>query len=103
MPVKTFVHRESLRNRIREQFFRELDADRNGEIKKVGVYGLGGAGKSQLALSYLQRYRHDYDATFWIKAGQITSIDQDFLKIFHLLSDRTEIQNQLSADETRYF
>jgi tetratricopeptide (TPR) repeat protein len=99
MPVKTFVQREALRNSIREQFERSLGAYRERETKKVGIYGLGGVGKSQLALSYLQRYRNDYDATFWIQAGQTTSIDQDFLNIFQLLSNDAENQNQSSADK----
>jgi GTPase SAR1 family protein len=99
MPVKTFVQRATLRDKIREQLCRAPDDNRKGETKRVGVYGLGGVGKSQLALSYLQQYRGDYDATFWIQAGQAISIDQDFLRLFHLLSNRNEFQNQLSADE----
>jgi hypothetical protein len=82
MPVKTFVQRTSLREKIREQLCRKLGDDRKGETKKVGVWGLGGAGKSQLALSYLQRYRANYDATFWIQARQTASIDRDFLQIY---------------------
>ena len=99
MPVKTFVQRRRLREKIREQLCRELDVDRQGEARKVGVYGLGGAGKSQLALSYLQRYRGDYDATFWIQAGQATSVDQDFLKIAQLLPGGMKLQGQPSAGE----
>ena len=63
-PVKTFVQRSTLRDSIREQLLRGLDDDREGETKKVGVWGLGGARKSQLVRSYLQRYRADYNATF---------------------------------------
>src|SRR6266566_1440729 len=84
-PIKTFVQREALRENIREQLSRELDDDRKGGIKKVGIHGLGGAGKSQLALSYLRRYRVEYDATFWIQAGQPASIDRDFLEIYRSL------------------
>jgi tetratricopeptide (TPR) repeat protein len=50
---------------------------------------MGGAGKSQLALSYLQRYRTEYDATFWIQADQTASIDRDFLAIYRLLTATT--------------
>ncbi|KAF7556979.1 hypothetical protein G7Z17_g1046 [Cylindrodendrum hubeiense] len=92
-PVKTFVQRPALRDKIREQLVRDVDADRKGEVKKVGVWGIGGAGKSQLALSYLQKYRADYDGTFWIQAGQTASIDQDFLAIYRLLPNREPQQS----------
>ncbi|KAH6997437.1 hypothetical protein EDB80DRAFT_727839 [Ilyonectria destructans] len=84
-PTKTFVQRPALRESIREQLLRPLDVDRPGEVKKVGVWGMGGAGKSQLALSYLAYYRTEYDATFWIQADQTASIDRDFLAIYRLL------------------
>jgi tetratricopeptide (TPR) repeat protein len=88
-PVKTFVQRPSLRDSIRNQFTKPLEADRQEEVKKVGVWGMGGAGKSQLALSYLQRYRTEYNATFWIQADQTASIDRDFLAIYRLLTGTT--------------
>jgi nitrogenase subunit NifH len=34
------------------------------------IYGLGGSGKSQLALNFLRTYQRDYAAMFWIEAGQ---------------------------------
>ncbi|KAL7754809.1 hypothetical protein ACKLNR_015149 [Fusarium oxysporum f. sp. zingiberi] len=88
-PVKTFVQRPSLRDNIRNQLLKPLKVDRQGEVKKVGVWGMGGVGKSQLALSYLQRYRTEYDATFWIQADQTASIDRDFLAIYRLLAETT--------------
>jgi len=63
------------------------------------VWGLGGAGKSQLALSYLQRYSADYEATFWIQAGQTASIDRDFLEIYQLLPRNTPLQFHQIAPE----
>ncbi|KAL6412508.1 hypothetical protein AUP68_03711 [Ilyonectria robusta] len=84
-PTKTFVQRPTLRESIREQLLRPLDVNRPGEVKKVGVWGMGGAGKSQLALSYLAYYRTHYDATFWIQADQTASIDRDFLAIYRLI------------------
>jgi hypothetical protein len=102
VPVKTFVQRTSLREKIREQLCRQPDDDRRREPKKVGVWGLGGAGKSQLALSYLRRYSADYDATFWIQAGQTASIDRDFLEIYQLLPRNTPLQfHQIAPEDVR--
>ncbi|EGU77181.1 hypothetical protein FOXB_12308, partial [Fusarium oxysporum f. sp. conglutinans Fo5176] len=88
-PVKSFIQRPSLRDSIRDQLMKPLEVNRQGEVKKVGVWGMGGVGKSQLALSYLQRYRAEYDATFWIQADQTASIDRDFLAIYRLLAETT--------------
>lgn len=101
MPVKTFVQRGTLRDQIREQLCRGVSEDREGETKKVGIWGLGGAGKSQLARSYLQQYGQNYDAWFWIQAGDIASIDQDFLEIYQSLADGMLQPHQLTAESVR--
>ena len=39
------------------------------------VQDLGGAGKSQLVLNYIQEYRYDYSAVFCIEAGQKETLE----------------------------
>jgi tetratricopeptide (TPR) repeat protein len=51
----------------------------------VVASGLGGAGKTQLVLSYLQRYQSTYKAVFWIDAEQQSSIDRDFVHVYQML------------------
>jgi phosphatidate phosphatase APP1 len=62
-----------------------LTRDTHAQPKLVGVWGPAGAGKTHLVLSYLQRYRSDYDATFWIQAEQTASVDRNFMNIYRLL------------------
>ncbi|KNB17003.1 hypothetical protein FOXG_14990 [Fusarium oxysporum f. sp. lycopersici 4287] len=100
-PVKTFVQRPALRDSIRNQLVRPFESDRQGEVKRVGVWGMGGAGKSQLALSYLQRYRTEYDATFWIQADQTASIDRDFLAIYRQLAETTSSLSDLNPEDVK--
>lgn len=52
------------------------------------VYGLGGAGKSQLVLHYIREYRRDYTDVFWIEAGSKQTIARDYIQIYRLLYGR---------------
>jgi hypothetical protein len=45
------------------------------DIHILTVQGLGGSGKSQLVLNYVQEYREDYSTIFWIEAGQKESMN----------------------------
>jgi tetratricopeptide (TPR) repeat protein len=49
------------------------------------VCGLGGAGKTQLVLDYVQRHRTEYKATFWIEAGAKDSLERDFIYLYQTL------------------
>ena len=57
-------------------------------MRTLVVWGLGGAGKSQLVLNYVREYRRDYTAVFWIEAGSKESIERDYVQIYRLLSGR---------------
>ena len=59
--------RSSLHDQIHAQLARDA-AD--SSTKTLVVWGLGGAGKTQLVLDYVQQHRAEYKATFWIKAGR---------------------------------
>ncbi len=41
----------------------------SGTFHPQGISGLGGIGKTQTALEYAYRYREEYQATFWVRAG----------------------------------
>jgi hypothetical protein len=71
-----------LKKALHDTFPDELQVART-----LSVMGLGGAGKSQLVLNYIQEYRRDYSAVFWIEAGQKQSIERDFRGVFRLLFD----------------
>jgi tetratricopeptide (TPR) repeat protein len=49
------------------------------------VWGLGGAGKTQLVLDYVQQHRNEYTATFWIEAGRKESLERDFVRLYQTL------------------
>jgi tetratricopeptide (TPR) repeat protein len=49
------------------------------------VWGLGGAGKTQLVLDYVQQHRTEYKATFWIEAGRKESLERDYVRLYQTL------------------
>jgi hypothetical protein len=50
-------------------------------LKFLALCGLGGAGKSQIALEYIYRYRHLYQASFWITCDTPVKIAQGFMEV----------------------
>jgi hypothetical protein len=49
------------------------------------VWGLGGAGKTQLVLNYVRQQRTKYKATFWIQAGRKESLERDYVRLYQTL------------------
>ena len=58
------------------------DRLRSGEGTLVvqALYGLGGVGKTQLAIEYAHRYAADYDLVWWIDAEQPVLIPEQFTR-----------------------
>lgn len=62
--VSRFVARDAEMNQLRQEL---LPASTNEVRRKIFVlHGLGGIGKSQLAVEFARKYQASYDAIFWI-------------------------------------
>jgi tetratricopeptide (TPR) repeat protein/transcriptional regulator with XRE-family HTH domain len=48
--------------------------------------GLGGIGKSQIAIEYAYRYREQYQAVFWVRAASRETLVADFVGLARLLA-----------------
>jgi hypothetical protein len=55
---------------------RELKHD--GSRKTAVVHGLGGMGKTQLALAYAQRHKEEYSAVFWVNSKDVDTLKQGY-------------------------
>ncbi|KAI0107085.1 hypothetical protein GGR51DRAFT_517343 [Nemania sp. FL0031] len=53
----------------------------DGSRRIVVLHGLGGIGKTQIAIAYAKRYRDEYSAIFWLNIKDETSIQQSFTKV----------------------
>jgi tetratricopeptide (TPR) repeat protein len=49
------------------------------------LFGLGGAGKTQVALEYAYRYAQDYQAVFWLRADNRAALVAGFLEMAQAL------------------
>jgi predicted ATPase len=68
-----FFGRSSELQKVRE----ELDpTEEAGQLKAIGIHGLGGVGKSQLALQYANTSMEKYDVIAWIPADNRVNIVQ---------------------------
>lgn len=63
-PNVRFTGRETDLRRLREMFL-----DTTG-VLAVTIIGLGGIGKTQVALEYVHRFKTDYDLIWWMDCGQ---------------------------------
>lgn len=74
-PIGHFVGRGQELDRIHK----ELQYD--GSRKTVVVHGLGGMGKTQLALAYSQRHKDEYSAVLWVNAKDVDTLKQGYMAV----------------------
>src|SRR5579859_2878348 len=48
---------------------------------RVALFGLGGVGKTQVAVEYVFKYRSKYHSTFWISAATLADLQTGFQEI----------------------
>ncbi|KAH0170241.1 hypothetical protein KCU67_g2721, partial [Aureobasidium melanogenum] len=84
MPLRTdtFCGREAEIQTMAEA----LDPEKPGQ-KGLVLYGIGGAGKTQLALQYIQTYGNLYEAIIWINASNTQDLDASFAEAADLLCE----------------
>jgi tetratricopeptide (TPR) repeat protein len=69
-----FTGREDLLAQLRAQLARSTGSDGPVAVVAQALYGLGGVGKTQLALEYAHRFAADYDLAWWIPSENSLTI-----------------------------
>ena len=54
--------------------------------QRQAISGLGGIGKTQIALEYAYRYRQDYQAVFWVRAESTEALNSSYNELANLLN-----------------
>lgn len=87
-PVRNtlFTGREEDLHRLRTQ----LRERGRAVVLPVTLQGLGGVGKTQVALEYVHRFKTDYDIVWWIDCGQPQFIDAALADLGHEIEKKFE-------------
>src|SRR5205085_6898219 len=75
---RNFTGREALLNDLRNSLVGGGAAALTGATRQAAAHGLGGAGKSQLAIEYAWRWASDYSRMVWLRAETPEALDADF-------------------------
>ncbi|QYT02662.1 Nephrocystin-3 [Trichoderma simmonsii] len=59
--------------------------------RAVVLHGLGGIGKTQLALEYAHRHREHYSTTIWLEARNETTINQGFTRLAERIIEKEQV------------
>lgn len=95
-PTATFVSRADVMSEIQQHFHR--DDITEPQQRRCAIYGLGGSGKTQVALKYAFTHKSSYQSVFFINAASQDSAVADFARIHALLrlstasSDREKVE-----------
>ena len=71
-------------------------------IRQFALCGLGGLGKTEIALEFALQHKDDYDAIFWVRADTVAKLNDCYNDnlIKWGLQDLSEKQNHIVGRET---
>jgi ATP/maltotriose-dependent transcriptional regulator MalT len=69
----------------------------DGTRSIVILHGLGGIGKTQLAVAYAKRHKADYSAIFWLNSKDEDSLKQSFARVARRILQEHPGASRLSA------
>jgi tetratricopeptide (TPR) repeat protein len=92
-----FTGRSAVLETLREQ----LVGSSRAVVLPLALYGLGGVGKTQIALEYAHRFMADYDAVWWLSAERRDLINPAFAELAKQLGIRVGESIDPAAEAAR--
>ncbi|KAF8460529.1 hypothetical protein BDZ91DRAFT_766264 [Kalaharituber pfeilii] len=94
-----FTGREDALNLLEKAFF---DREAKRKQRRAVLHGLGGAGKTQIALKFCEKHRERFDSVFWVVSSSENTVEESFCEIGSMLrvSGRhivTAVKHRLSS------
>ena len=90
-----FMGRDDLLKAIRHKI---LDERLKGYKHRIALFGLGGIGKTQIALEYCFRYKQNYDFIFWMSSADETRLLSSFAEVARLTGNVNTTSHQSPDD-----
>jgi tetratricopeptide (TPR) repeat protein len=89
-----FTGRDTALDALREQFASSGASD----LLRVALHGLGGVGKTQVALEYAYRFQADYDLVWWVDAEQDETVIESLAELAGRLGIPSGDSNAAAAE-----
>ncbi len=82
-PKRVFVGREDTLDAISAALLppKGKHAALGQSLRQFALCGMGGSGKTEIAIEFASRYPNCFDAIFWIRADEIAKLDDSFQEI----------------------
>lgn len=71
----------------------------DSRLKTCILYGMVGIGKTQIAVEYCYKYRHDYDCIFWVRASTEVNLANSYSSILKLIEPDNYITDAVRATQ----
>ncbi|KAK0734715.1 P-loop containing nucleoside triphosphate hydrolase protein [Lasiosphaeria miniovina] len=97
--VHTYTERAELSAKLEQKL--QIRHEKASVPYAVALYGLGGTGKSQLALAYAEKHKDRYNPIFWIDATDEEAVRSSFRRCaaeLRLPEERAEKQESVLTD-----
>ena len=75
---RLFVERTRLLNKLHKSL---QDDKKTAVTQAAAIHGLGGIGKTQLALEYAKQYQDQYDLVWWLRAEDESTLVPDLAEL----------------------
>lgn len=89
----SFHGRKDLLDEIHDAFNSDAKSPYTGPACFV-LFGIGGMGKTSIALEYTYGYENDYDAIFWLRAESGVGLSDSYCAIARKLKLGLQIENK---------